>query len=534
VSPAAAASPDTINALLVETWPFVSRAVLNQVSASLEPAVQAAMPAFLPAVIFTRLDLGATPPRVTSIVVRDERADAVVVEMGVEYDGRPWIEMALASSPATTFGIDWARLTGRVEVIVAPLVPRPPLAAAVQASFLDPPVIDYSLTGIAAASDMGPWMGHFRSYVNDALGGLAVLPNRVALKLDPAVDFLRMARLSHPVGVLRVAVLRGYGFPHTDANPIKQSLGQSAEPDVYVVLRLGAAKHTTACVNDCQDPVFDSQVFDFVLPSSSPAQLLHVQAFDSDLGADDDLGFAAAAPAALTRAPTVDLRLRNSPLGAMPRVRLAARTAALSSALADVQAAVVAQRTDGARPPSCSYLLLSVAVDRASNMPLAGPRALPFVRVLLHGKTVMETPSAPPLDGPAGSPQHPRWECSRHIRVERAVGAATRVTFEVRDAASSNDVIGRAFLHLADLLRAPGCAKTYNFALVGAAAPDATLRARVGLQAIVPDGRLLWQQCSAEQQLAGDGPAGVTASSRGGAASMAGAPPLNANGSWMP
>jgi C2 domain/Synaptotagmin-like mitochondrial-lipid-binding domain len=613
---AAAAGGETawLNALLEEAWPFVSRAVLLELRERLQPAVQHYMPAYLPSVVFTRLDLGRTSPRITSIAVRDaaalaraeaavsgafERkagrrrdgrrrpaadgwgdaspsssvgsseeaastltsdlsekaawgsrgvaAQAVVIELGVEYEGQPNFQMALASSLGTTFGIDSARLTGVMEVIVAPLISRIPLAAGFQAAFLNRPTIDFNLTGIAAAGDMGPWVGAFRGFVDKMCASCVVLPNRIVFKIDPAVDFMAMAKGSHPVGVLRVAVLRGHGFPHTDASAIKQAFNQSAEPDVYVVLRLGATEHRTVRVDDCEHPIFDSQVFDFVLASHAPHQQLVLEAYDYDLGQDDELGTAVVKVDALMRDPELDVRLKHSPLGAVPRLRLAAQFVRLSADLSDVQSAVLSQRMDATRPQTCSSLLLAVAVDRAARLPLSAA-ARPLVRVMLHDRCVVETWPSLQIDAAAyRAPQDsPSWEFSRHVLIDRPVDADTRVVFEVRDDAAmqKNRILGHAFLHLSDLLRHKGCARVYNFALLDCARAGATLRVRVGLEATVADGVPLWNRCSAAEQRKTAG-SNFSASSLGSTSAGGGETSRNggqtrstrlvgANGSWVP
>lgn len=561
-----------LNAFLKETWPFVSRAILLELRERLQPAVNAFMPQYLPAVVFTRLDLGNIPPRITSIAVHDAAAqakadaaisgeysatwgqdsrdadasvgwgdadlgpaavqrgslassasgssstsnasqkagwgsrgvaaEALVFEVGVEYKGKLNVEMALESAMGTTFGIDSAKLSGKVEVVVSPLVPRVPLATAFQAGFLNRPSIEFNLTGIAAAGNMKLWTGAFRAVVDKVFASFVVLPNRVSLRIDPAVDFLDMAHVTRPVGVLRVAVLRGDGFPHTDESAIKQTLGQSAEPDVYISLRLGATEYSTGRVDDSEHPVFDSEVFDFVLSSNSARQKLFVEAYDYDLGKDDELGDAAVTVEALVREPECVLRLDHSPLGATPRLRLRAQFVRLSTVLADIQSAVLAQR-DPARPPSCSALLLAVAIDRARGLPIHdGTR--PFVRVMLEDRKVLQTwPAIESCAAAYGAPvDSPCWEFARHVPLEKGVDAGSRVTFEVRDAADSNSRVGYAFLLLTDLLRKADCAKVYNFALVDCKRPGATLRVRVGLEAAVADGTPLWVLSSAKRQRA--------------------------------
>jgi hypothetical protein len=430
------------------------------------------------------------------------RGDAIMIELGVVYDGNPLIHMALngASTTATTFGVDSAHVAGRVELIIAPLIPRIPICGAVQASFINPPDIDFSVTGLAAGADVGQLSGFFRSSVNEAMSSLAVLPNRLVLKLDPSVDFLQMALASHPIGVVRIAVISGQGFPLTDTSPFKQSLGQSAEPDVYVLLHIGASSHRTSRVDDNTNPVFDDRsVFDFIMASDSPSQTMRIEAWDYDLGSGDDmLGWSSPRVIDLVETPDTVVRLGHSPMGATPRVRLAAQLLRLSKALPDVQEAIMAQRTDLSRPSTCSTLMLSIAIDRAWALP-SGSDTRPLVRVNVNGKRVMQTLPAYNAEG-VSSTEAPPWEYSRHVLLEDAVCGTTAISFEVRDekGAGFSKSMGTAFVLLSDLLRYPGCANTYTFAIIGADNANARMRLRIGIQAVMnaDDGLPFWQTCT--------------------------------------
>jgi C2 domain len=534
---------DWINGIVEQLWPYISQALVTSSREFLEHAIRENMPRYLPSVIFTTLDLGSVAPVVTAISVRCDKRDkldnpaansakgrskdawssrsraknagstidmptanllavsttnepdppdCVVIELSVEYSGYPNVEMALEYSPTTCFGIDSAELKGRVELVIAPIINRLPMFAAFQAAFINPPEVDFTLTGLAVAGDMGPWTRKFRDVVHMAVGAVAVLPNRVALSLDSSVDFFDMCRAVSPSAVLRVAVVKGQGFPHTDENAIKQSLGQSAQPDVYVVLSLGAISQRTRRVDNNDRPVFDHEVFDFILSTISPSQMLSVEAFDFDIDSqDDELGRAKISVRSLLEHPETVVRLKHSPMGAIPTVTLAARLLNLSSNLSDVFVAFKSHRSGTFRPQHCSPLVLSVSIDKASNLP-AGGTIRPFVKVLLGDKEIMRTWNAIQVEGLTCT-ETPEWQFSRQVLINCDVQASTRLAFEVRDAASNNgiggetELLGFAHLQLADLVRRNPCRQTYNFALCNAMLPRASLRVRVGLDAVLPE-----------------------------------------------
>jgi hypothetical protein len=536
---------DWINGIVEQLWPYVSQALVTSSREFLEHAIRENMPRYLPSVVFTTLDLGSVAPIVTAVSVRcdyrdkldhpatnrakgssrskasgpqgsraknassniengtagllasctanePDPPDCVVIELSVEYSGCPNVEMALEYSPTTCFGIDSAQVKGRVELVIAPIVSRLPMFAAFQAAFINPPEVDFTLTGLAVAGDMGPWTRKFRDVVRMAVGAVAVLPNRVSLSLDSSVDYFDMCRAVSPSAVLRVAVVKGQGFPHTDENAIKQSLGQSAQPDVYIVLSLGAISQQTRRVDNNDRPVFDQEVFDFILSTTSPSQKLSVEAFDFDIDSqDDELGRAKISVRSLLEHPETVVRLKHSAMGAIPRVTLAARLLNLSSDLSDVYEAFKSHRSGIFRPQHCSSLVLSVSIDRAANLP-AGGKIRPYVSVLLGDKEIMRTWNAIQVEGLTCT-ETPEWQFSRQVLIKCDVQAATRLIFEVRDAASNSglggktELIGSAFLQLADLVRRNPCRKTYAFALCNATRPRASLRVRVGLDAVLPE-----------------------------------------------
>lgn len=84
--------------------------------------------------------------------------------------------------------------TVSIEVIVRPLLPRLPLVGAVQFGFINPPTVDFTLTGVAAWADFELFKSTFRRVADQVIAMMFVLPNRVAFKMDPRLDFLTYVR----------------------------------------------------------------------------------------------------------------------------------------------------------------------------------------------------------------------------------------------------------------------------------------------------------------------------------------------------
>ena len=67
-----------------------------------------------------------------------------VLEADIVYDDNVNIELALGEFH---FTINDAKLTGRVKLLLRPLINRIPLVAAGKIAFINPPKLQYTLTG---------------------------------------------------------------------------------------------------------------------------------------------------------------------------------------------------------------------------------------------------------------------------------------------------------------------------------------------------------------------------------------------------
>lgn len=472
--------------IVQEVWPYAAQIATFIVQEYIQPALDSAMPAGIPAPRFTRINIGNDPLRIESVSVYERRYSASdicpVLEADIVYEGKPQIEMSYAG---IVFGVQDAKVKGRVEVLFRPLINRIPLIGAVQVAFINRPQIDYKLTGLAALGDQSLIRGTVKSVVEDVFASVAVLPHRVAGKLAPDTDYLHF--VAKPLGVLRVAAISGMGFPCTDRNAFKQAIGQSELPDVYLRIRHGSKSYDTKPVNSSSEPEWQDQIFDFVLTTESPSQELQIEAYDSDIGQDDFLGRAFVLVKDIVNTGVHSIELRDSPEDAKPVVRIAAKWLPLSTNLRQAQDALLARREDKKHRLNCSSLLLTVDIDEAKNLP---PKRRPYVRLRI-GKHEYHTSAAYEMPG-IFSVEHPDFEQSFHVLLDGSLEANERIQYDVLDFYSGSE-LGHAFSSLAEAIQAGAEGKVYNFPLIDAKRADASLRLRVQLAAVI-DQPPLWEE----------------------------------------
>lgn len=471
--------------LIHEIWPYVA----NFAQFVLLEYVQPAMTAFFPAILrprFTKIDIGEDSVIINSVHVHQRKYNdndtAAVIEADISYHGHPDIQMTFAEMAC---GVNEVKLNGRVEIVMRPFLDRIPLIGAFQIAFINRPEVDYKLTGLGAFGARSDFIRRgIHNVVNDVLAKAAVLPNRVAYKGILDTDYFHFS--AQPVGILRVAALKGSGFPATDRNLLKQAVGICEQPDVYLTLTHGSVVFNTDHVNDNANPVWDNQLFDFVLTSESASQQLRVEAWDYDLGSNDDfLGSATILISELIRKGTQEIELTGSPENATPTVTLAAKWLTISSDLRYIQHAIMTQRADTLRPKNCSLLLLTIEVDEGHNFP---PQKRPYVKVKVGSQT-FHTNAAYDLEG-VFSVEHPEFEQTFHVSLKGSVDASVRIEFEVL--ATGGELLGTAFSTVAEAIEAGPSGKIYNFALLQAVKANATLRVRLRLSAVL-DHPPLWK-----------------------------------------
>ena len=115
----------------------------------------------------------------------------------------------------------------------------------------------------------------------DAIAGMAVLPNRFLVKLDPTADFFK-SYYAHE-GVLRFTIKSGHGFK-SSGRIIKD------KPDVYCITKFGAdPEFETETIDNTENPEWNASR-DFLL--SDLEQELQIAVWESDVTLDDLCGYA--------------------------------------------------------------------------------------------------------------------------------------------------------------------------------------------------------------------------------------------------
>lgn len=480
-----------LSAIIQEVWPYAAGIAQGVMVECVEPALKSAFPKGIPTPRFKTIDLGTDGVVVKSVRVFERNyghvdkdgnpESAVVIEADIHYDGNSHIEMMLGDF---TFGVNDAKLDGRIEVMLCPIVGLIPMFAASQVAFINRPKIDYNLTGIAALGNQFLIRDILKKTVESVLGNMAVLPNRVSYKIIPDTDFFKFA--AQPIGILRVAILSGSGFPATDRNAIKQAIGFSEEPDVYLRLRHGNKFFDTVHVDDSSDPVWSNQIFDFVLTTESPSQQLHIEAYDYDIGTDDFLGRASILVSDLVQKSHYEVNLEDSPEEARPTVKLAARWLALSSEMRHIQNAIISQRVENGRPMHCASILLTVDIDESHHLP-AGKR--PYVKVRIGDHHIFQTSAAYDVPG-IFKVEDAEFEQSFYVPLDSKIDASAQIWYHVTDF-YSGEILGYAFSSLSEAVEAGSKGKVYNFALLHTSEGGASLRVRVKLSAVL-DSPPLW------------------------------------------
>ncbi|EFJ40788.1 hypothetical protein VOLCADRAFT_107980 [Volvox carteri f. nagariensis] len=184
-----------LNALVVEVWPFVDKAVCNMVkdiTAQMMPGILQSLPPVLSSQVksvgFKHLTFGAVPFRVEGIHVHKEADDGLVLELSVKWCGDPNITLAIEVPAGQKLCPRMLDITFAVtvRVLLRPLVPRLPGFVALMATVPKPPLIKYRLDfGKALGGSMLPKLVTpvIDYFIKGTLDRMLVWPNRIVLPI---------------------------------------------------------------------------------------------------------------------------------------------------------------------------------------------------------------------------------------------------------------------------------------------------------------------------------------------------------------
>jgi Ca2+-dependent lipid-binding protein len=427
-----------LNDLIAQMWTYVNVAGCTLIKDVVEPAFLD-LPGPLSTLHFVRLDLGSVPfefDRVDVLTVDDK---LIKLDIDVKWDGQMNVELDADYMPA--FGIGNIKLSGRVSIVLAPLVSRVPLIAAQQIAFVNPPDIELEFTGAAYFAEMSVVDTAIKGVIGGVLGGMMVLPNRLFIKLDPLCTIFEA--FIRPSGMIRVKVEKGAGFKTSGS--VVQDV-----PDMQCAISFGPNDPwKTSVISNDTSPEWNEE-HDFIF--SDLQQTIRIQALEVDTLTSEEAGHTAITLSdLLANGNRQTLKLRGQDkLETGATVTISCQTFDLvpeASALLNVQTDLASEST----PNNNIYCgLLTILISGGKHLPGTRDTISVMAKTQFHEKSFQ---TALVTDVPGVDPNNPCFDATYSIPVtSEIVKSAPDITFQVLNNAA---VIGDFKVPFAHVLSAP-------------------------------------------------------------------------------
>lgn len=268
-----------LNKIIRQLWPYAGHYVQDLCKFSIEPSIRMALEEYkLTGFRFEKIILGDTPPRLSGVKVYDDTSrHEIIMDMDFAYAGDCKFEVSVAKFK---MGIKDLQISGRMRVVMKPLVRQIPLVGGLQVFFLNNPDVDFNLIGLADVFDMPGLSDILRSIVTEQIAHMMVLPNRYPIQLVEDINIAEL-KCPTPAGVLRIQVIEAQNLMKKDVGLM--GMGKS---DPYCILRLGAQKFQTKTINNTINPKWD--FYCEYLVNDIRGQELDIKIFDDDDGPNED------------------------------------------------------------------------------------------------------------------------------------------------------------------------------------------------------------------------------------------------------
>lgn len=421
-----------LNDIISQLWGRMSIAGEQMVKESVEPSF-AELPGPLSSLRFTKIDLGKTPIKFDRIDVHTKNEDCIKLDIDIIWDGD--CDIVLSANIIGSFGVRSVKLTGRLSVLMLPLIDRMPLVSAVQVAFINPPELDLDFTGMANIADLSIIDSTIRNTIHYSMASMMVLPNRMLVKMDPANDYFETYQ--EPIGIVRLTVVSGGGFK------IQGRLLNKDVPDCFVKTKFASfPEWTTTTKNNTVSPEWNESK-DFLL--SDDDQLITLDAYDSDgLSSHDDLGIASLTVGELLLAgKTSDVKLVKKGKQTGAHIVVKSDIYNLVPDLMSFESPVYAGSDS-----LCG--LLTILVAQAFSIPVAKEDANVSVSVKV-GKKVFVTAAV--VDGPGIDALNPSFDTPFVVPLTQKMAASKDdVVFTVMN---GTDIIGTTEVSYSTLVDSP-------------------------------------------------------------------------------
>lgn len=436
-------------------WPQIGKIVQSQLAPTIEPLINLYLPRPFSKFRFVSADLGKKPLTVDRVTVHRRFHDSIALDVDVSFRGSPNVSMKCAPLSAA-FGIKELRWSGRLSILLRPLMPTLPLVGAVQAAMITHPYIDMDFAGIANIAEFGPIEKIVRMVLRNVIASMLVLPNRFLYKLTDSVDFFKA--YFPPVGVLDISIERGRGFTKDKKAGMIKTV-----PDLYCKATFALETMKTDVRMNDLSPEWNCTE-GFIL--SDMEQPFELSCYDKDALTRDDL----VGTMTLTAKQLLDKGAGWEKL----QDKIDLKVAQNGQIFLSSKLWVFRTPTDRIQ----GRCLVSILVDRATNLP-------PQTKVVACKVTVgrdpaRKTPQIIKPDEPIAGvdPVNPIWSFSFDILCEDTSKAD--VTLEVVE---DRKVLGKTAISARELDESVTKTKEGEFQLGN----GATLRAMVMLRGLVED-----------------------------------------------
>jgi len=263
-------------------WPQIDKWLHRKVTEELAPAINSALPSMVKGrVLVKAATIGKATPNFGPVITRERGCGDVVIDIGI--DLRSELKLSLEAL-GISVGIQDLVLTGTLSVVLAPPASRPPFFGAVEVYCVNPPELDFHLTG---AGHVAAQLPRIKRILRDAVASIVnktmVLPARIAADIhEDDKDFVDL-RFPAPLGIMRLTLLQGHGLRAADFSMVHMPTS-----DPYVKVEIGQTVWTSSIIQHTLEPVWsEGNVVD--LPVYDLAQSVKLSAWDSDVNTADDL-----------------------------------------------------------------------------------------------------------------------------------------------------------------------------------------------------------------------------------------------------
>lgn len=242
-----------LNALFDGLWPRVNAAVQKVVHEEVTSHIQRQMPPMLQnSTHFQEFTLGEVPPELGPIKVY-EVPNGLKVTLAMRYLSH--VDIRLKVGPVSV-GLKELSFSGELVVKLEQLIDEVPVVGGIVIYFLNPPRVDFSLTGLGLAAEIPGVHGIIRRAIDAAVNNSIVLPNQVAIPLGTEKQGVDRADIMHakPLGMLRVGVMSAEGLQVPQRPDSDKDVA-----DAYVVLKTVDERWQSSTAEGSCDPTWSEE-----------------------------------------------------------------------------------------------------------------------------------------------------------------------------------------------------------------------------------------------------------------------------------